>query len=378
MLAFVNANLVKRDSIIFDGTLIANEERIVAMGEGDKLPVPESAQVIDCKGLYIGPGLIDIHTHAGGDIWFYENPAEAARVLLRHGVTAVLPALYVNLDVNQQMEAVRKIRQAAATVARNIKGLYMEGTYLNPKFGCDLASNKWVGGIDEAQYLPLVQEVGSFAKVWCIAPELNGAEQFVDRVKSILPDVIFSVAHSEATPAQVEALIGKGLRLATHHTNATGTIVNYEECRGVCVDEAVNMNDNIYAEIICDSHGIHVDPYMIRLLLKIKGRDRMILISDACVFDGPVPEKYKGINDLNFDDEGIIAGSKLTLDKACQNMMKHTGCGLRDVFQYASYNPAQLLNMHGYGQLAVGSRADLAIVDHRMNVEMVVLGGALV
>ena len=71
-----------------------------------------------------------------------------------------------------------------------------------------------------------------------------------------------------------------GLKLGTHHTNATGTLENYPEVRGVCVDETVNYNDGIYAELICDSKGVHVHPYMLRLVKKIKGDDKIILISN--------------------------------------------------------------------------------------------------
>ncbi len=190
-----------------------------------------------------------------------------------------------------------------------------------------------------------------------------------------MPDAVLSVAHSEASPEQIEAMIPYGLRLGTHHTNATGTRQVYPECRGVCVDEAVNANREIYAELICDERGIHVDPYMLRLVRKIKGDDRILLISDSCVFDGPVPPGYDGVTDINFDFSGEIAGSKLTLNKACRNMMKHTGASLCDVFRFASYNPAALLSLHGRGEIRKGNVADLVIVDAKMDVKTVFLAG---
>ena len=166
-----------------------------------------------------------------------------------------------------------------------------------------------------------------------------------------------------------------GLKVGTHHTNATGDLPKYPECRGVCVDETVNYNREIYAELICDSRGIHVDPYMLRLVRRIKGDDLIMLISDACVFDGPTPDGYDGVTDLCFDFEGEIAGSKLTLDVACRNMMKHTGASLVDVFNFASYNPAKCYGMTDRGEIAVGKRADLVVVDHKMNVKQVFLKG---
>jgi len=152
----------------------------------------------------------------------------------------------------------------------------------------------------------------------------------------------------------------------------------YPECRGVCVDETVNYNDGIYAELICDSRGIHVDPYMLRLVRKIKGDDRIILISDAYACDGPIPEGYDDVDDINFDFAGEIAGSKMTLDISCRNMIKHTGASLVDVFKFASYNPAIAVGFYDRGEIAVGKRADLVICDHNMKVESVIFAGELV
>ena len=221
----------------------------------------------------------------------------------------------------------------------------------------------------------MIEAAGTDARVWVLAPEREGILGFVKDCKKANPDVKFSVGHSEASPQQIEALMPYGLCIGTHHTNATGDRVFYPEVRGVCVDEAVNYNREIYAEQICDSRGIHVDPYMLRLVRRIKGDDRIILISDSCVFDGPVPPGYDGVTDINFDFEGEIAGSKLTLDTACRNMMKHTGASIVDVFKFASANPAAAVGFADRGRIEKGYRADLVIVDHWMNVKKVILEG---
>ena len=251
----------------------------------------------------------------------------------------------------------------------------MEAPSMNPKFGADREGNPWKGPICKDDYQPLIDAAGDAAYAWCVAPEREHIEEFVRDAKMANPKVIFTVAHSEASPQQIEALMPYGLKVGTHHTNATGDLPKYPECRGVCVDEAVNYNREIYAELICDSRGIHVDPYMLRLVRRIKGDDRIMLISDSCVFDGPVPEGYDGVTDINFDYEGEIAGSKLTLDVACRNMMKHTGASLVDVFNFASYNPAKCYGMTDRGEIAIGKRADLVFVDYKMNVKKVILKG---
>lgn len=377
MLAITNVTIVKENCLIQNGTILVENGRIVDFGR--ELKVPEGAEIIDAKGDFAGPGLIDIHTHADGEYYFYENPESCSKKLLAHGVTSVMPALYYNMTREQYLDAIDVIDKAVKDGSfKNFLGYYMEGPYLNPKFGCDRENNPWKGDIDEKDYEEILNKVINTAKVWCVSPEREGTLEFVKRVKAKIPSIVFSVAHSESTPDKIEELMPYGLKLGTHHTNATGTLENYPECRGVCVDETVNFNNDIYAELICDSMGIHVHPYMLRLVRKIKGDDRIILISDACVFDGPPIPGCEEAFDINFDWNGEIAGSKMTLDIACGNMIKHTGCSVCDAFRFASVNPAKLLGLNDIGAIKKGNIANIIIVDNWFKVKKTILKGEVV
>ena len=378
MTAIINAELVMRDHLIPDAALIIEDGKIAAFGEMRKMSIPQGCQIIDAEGAYVGPGFVDIHTHSNGKVFFQDEPEIAAKHHLEHGTTTLLPALYFSMDTAGYVEAIARLREAMHKKAcANIGGLYMEGPYLNPKFGCDKESNPWKGPVDKAAYQPVIDAAYDLAKVWALAPERENILEFVMAVKEKNPSAVFAVAHSEASPQQVEALVPYGLHIGTHHTNATGDRPMYPECRGVCVDEAVNYNHDIYAELICDSRGIHVDPYMLRLVRKIKGDDRIILISDTYACDGPIPPGYEDVFDIHFDHTGEIAGTKLTLDIACRNMMKHTGASIVDVFRFASYNPSRVTGFYDRGEIAVGKRADLVLVDYKMNVKKVILKGEL-
>ncbi len=377
MKAIINATLVMTDHYIPNATLLMEDGKIVDFGK--KLQVPEGAEIIDAEGNFVGPGLIDIHTHADGTTYFHDDPVKCSRTLLDHGVTSVLPALFYSMNKQEHLDAIKKFKDAIANgECQNILGVYMEGPYLNPDFGCDKEKNVWKDAIVEKDYAEVVQAAKGFAKVWCVAPEREGILDFVKYVKREIPEIVFSVAHSEATPEQIEALMPYGLKCGTHHTNATGTLENYPEVRGVCVDETVNYNDGIYAELICDSMGVHVHPYMIRLVKKIKGDDKIILIADSFVADGPPLPGLEEAFDINFDWGGDIAGSKLTLDIACRNMMVHTGGSICDVFKYASLNPSRLLNLPEIGQIRKGNLANLIIVDQWFNVKNTILKGEIV
>ena len=376
MIAIKNATLVMKDHLIPEAVLLIEDGVIADFGEMRHLSIPEGCEVIDAEGLYVGPGLVDMHNHSGGGHWFYDEPEAAAQFNLEHGTTSVLATLYFNMNGEQLVEQAIRVQEAMKKPeGANIAGFYMECPYMNPKFGADRENNPWKGPICKDEYQPVIDQVGTDAKVWVLAPERENILQFVLDARKNNPTVRFAVGHSEASPQQIEALIPYGLCIGTHHTNATGDLPKYPECRGVCVDETVNYNDAIYAELICDSRGIHVDPYMQRLVRKIKGEDKLVLISDSCVFDGPIPEGYEGVTDLCFDFEGEIAGSKLTLEVACRNMMKHTGASIVDVFRYASTNPSKAVGLTDRGLIAKGYRADLVICDHQMNIKSVILKG---
>lgn len=379
MIAIINANLVMRDHYIPDAVLLIENGKILDFGTARKMSVPEGCEIIDAEGLYVGPGFVDIHTHSDGTIFFQDDPVTASQHHLKHGTTSLMPALYTSMNTQQYVDAVAILRDAMQKPeCANIVGLYMEGPYLNPGFGCDRTSNPWAEGVIKEKYQPVIDAAWDLARVWCVAPERDGILEFVQDVKAKNPNAAFAVAHSAASPQEIEALMPYGLKIGTHHTNATGDRPMYPECRGVCVDETVNYNQEIYAELICDSMGIHVDPYMLRLVRKIKGEDRIILISDAYACDGPIPEGYDGVDDINFDWEGEIAGSKMTLDISCRNMMKHTGASVCDVFRYASYNPSRAVGLYDRGEIRQGLCADLVICDHQMKIKSVILKGELV
>jgi len=373
--AITNTTVVMTDHLIPNGVIVIEDGKIADFGKAGKISV-DGLETVDAKGGYTGPGLIDIHTHAGAGTFFYEDPEFAAEKILEHGVTDVLPALYYNMTKDELIKSAAKIRAAKESGrAKNIIGLYMEAPYLNLKFGCNREQNPWGAAVAKENFKEIVDATYDLAKVWCLAPERENIDEFVDYVREKNPNAVFSVAHSEAEPWQIERLIPKGLRNATHHLNATGTLQKYPECRTPCVDETALYNDSMYCELICDKVGIHVDPYLLRLVQKIKGDDKIILIADAFVEHGPVPPGYEGADDINFDNTGEIAGSNMILDGSCRNMMVHTGASLCQVFKYASTNPATLIGLTDRGRIAKGYRANLITVNHEFTVEAVYLGG---
>ncbi len=384
MTAIINAELVMKDHLIPEAVLFLEDGKITGYGEMRSTPIPEGCEIIDAEGLYVGPGLVDIHSHSGTGVRFADDPAKATQEHLQCGTTSILATPATRGIREKYVEQIGRIRDAMATPeGATIAGIYMEGPYINATYGS--TSNKKGEDVPRVfdpvpeDYQPLLDAGADIIRVWGTAPEREGMENFVKAAKAANPNVRFAVTHSEATPQQIEALMPYGLCIGTHHTNATGTIVNYPECRGVCVDECVNYNNALYAEIISDSMGIHVDPYMQRLVRKIKGPDKIILISDQTIHEPMHVPGLEHVTDLNFTYRrtgGIdISGSKLTLNVACRNWMKHTGASIVEAFQVGSYNPSRAVGLLDRGEIREGLRADLIITDHKMNIKTVIVGG---
>ncbi len=375
-----NAKLVLETGIIWDGVLKIEGDRIAAYGDKTEIEIPEDAEVLDAKGLYVGPGFVDIHVHGGGGAVFTKDTEAAVRHFLNFGETTILPTLYYDLSREGFIQAIKKICDVkeSSETGEAIGGIYMEGPYMNPKYGAMSDQNKWRGEIREEDYKEVVDTAGELAKVWAVAPEREGIEPFLNYAKSVNPEVMFSVGHSEANPAQIRRVKKYGVGLQTHCMDATGRVTTWGGTRGCGPDEYCMADPDMYAEVICDSLGVHVSPELLKMIVSIKGVDKIVLITDSFVSDMQPPEGLKHVTDLVFDSNGGLNGSKLTLNVACRNMMTHTNCGIAQAFLMASRNPARVIGMdHEIGTIEAGKKANLVFVDDMFHVDTVILGGRI-
>lgn len=372
----VNAKLVLEHGIVWDGVLGIEDGRIALCGPARSCEIPRQAERIDAQGLYVGPGFVDIHVH-GRSAYFYDAPEKETAFFLGHGETTILAALYYNLPKDQFLPAIRRIQAFMRSKQTSaLAGFYMEGPYMNPTYGACPEQNHWRGSIQKEDYLPIVDAAGPDAKVWVVAPERPGIEPFVQYAKDRNPNVTISVGHSEATPEQIRRLKRYGLRMQTHCMNATGAVSKWLGTKGCGPDEACLLDDELYAEVICDSCGIHVNRERLQMLLKVKGADRLILITDSFPSTEQGPEELRYITDLVFDANGLLNGSRLTMDAACRNMVMHTGCSITEAFWLASRNPARMIGMDKeIGTIEPGKKANLVFMDDAFHVKKVMLDG---
>ncbi|NLZ70861.1 MAG: amidohydrolase family protein [Clostridiaceae bacterium] len=377
-MVFRNVNIILPDRILRGYQLRTADGRIAAIEPED---MTDDCIAIDGAGLYLAPGFVDQHTHAGG-VWYVDDPAAAVRHNLRHGTTSQAPTCLLKATIDEiyaDLTAIADYADSDDPLAAAIVAIHMECPYMNSKYG---AHREWSRqpNVDEAL---LLQERGrGLIKLWTIAPELDGIVEVCRALRLAAPDdpPVFLVGHSEASAEEIYALLPYGLRGATHCTNATGTRISptrFGGTREFSVDDAVFLNDDIYAEVIPDVGGYHVRPLMLQLILKVKGVNRVIIVTDSTASDGPPPENLRGqVLDVNFTANSGLSGSLLTMDRSAANMRRHTGASLIDIFRMAALNPATLLGIDfTVGSIAVGKAANLILVDENIDLHRVWLHG---
>lgn len=379
MLVITNAKIVLFDHILNGHDLVTDKGKITGIlpkGSYDH----SGCDLVDAKGYYLGPGLVDIHNHGGAGVWFNDDPDKAAQFHLSHGTTCIMATTTIQKTHEMILSAVknitRAVRKGKGAASRVIRGIHMEGPYLSPKYGA-FKNNSRVPVKEE--YMAYVKAAEGLIRIWTVAPELPN---IIEMLKDLRPDPndplpVISAGHSDATTDQVDALIPYGLRLETHSCCATGCSITpsrYAGTREVDFDMACWLKDEISTEVIPDSKGIHTRPKMLELILKIKGRDRVIIVTDATLASGRAGQ----ISDVNMTGEGLT-GSALTLNKACANMMAHTGISIVDAFHMGSFNPAKLIGLDKeIGSVEEGKRADLILVNDSMDIHGIWLNGETV
>jgi N-acetylglucosamine-6-phosphate deacetylase len=384
--AVLNGKVVTSQEVIHDGVVLIEGNTIIGCGSRAEVEIPVDAELVDAGGCYVGPGFIDIHCHGGGGYWAHLNPYEFACAHLKFGTTGILPTLSYNESREEVWEGVNRILNAGGKpYSSAILGIHMEGPYINPKYE---AITSPIRPVDPTEYNRLLELAGDRIKLWTLAPELEGQEQFA--AAAAAHGIVLSVGHSEATAETIFSFVEKGLRVGCHCTNATGATPSpsrYAGTREVGVDEAILLHDEIYAEVIPDSSGAHVRPLMCKLILKTKGIDRVIIITDAMDTAGlsdnktsDDPGKRVGAEplDVNFNHNGVLSGSLLTMNRAVRNMKRYTGVGMVESFRMASLNPARVLNLdHTYGSVEPGKRANLVLVSEEFEVSRVIFEGEI-
>jgi N-acetylglucosamine-6-phosphate deacetylase len=351
----------------------------------------EGEKRIDCAGLYVGPGLVDIHVHGGGGCDFASDDpaaiAAGAEYHLRQGTTSLTPSS-LSIPFAQADRAIAAARQAAKQCQANILGYHVEGVYLDMEYrGGHLA--QYVHDPDPREYQPLLEKHGDFITQWTLAPELPGALELIESCRRA--GVVVSAGHTRASYEQFLSAIEAGLTHTTHYCCCMGNmrfeVLQPELTTGKGfapgVLEAVLLHDEVTTELICD--GFHLHPAFVQLAVKCKGPAKVCLISDA-VFGVGMPEGEIVVGDqptimkngiaIIRDRPDIIASSVTPLSGMLRFAHQQAGIPLAAAWEMASATPARVIGVDQHkGVLGVGKDADILLLDRGLNVRGVYVGG---
>lgn len=380
-----NANIITPYEIKWGTSLIIENGRIEDLLSG---PVEEEGfqQVLDLGGKYLAPGFMDIHNHGN----FGHDAMEASYQALdsigsfhvSRGVTS-----YLITTMTQDPDNITRALEVAGDYINDrgtdwqsraqALGIYLEGPYFSmEKKGAQPPEYIKNPSIDEIT--DFIQAAKNHIRIVAVAPELEGAREFIKFVKG--QGIVLTAAHSNATFQESKIGIDAGISLATHLYNGMREFSHREP--GII--GALLTDERVVCEIICD--GIHLHPAAMNLALRAKGRDGLVLISDAMMAAGLEDGQYELGGQPVFVEngaarlkEGSLAGSTLTLDRAVANMIRLVNVKLEDAVRMASLNPARVIGLdRSKGSIEVGKDADLVVFDEDIKIEKTFVGGRLV
>ncbi|GAB3954057.1 N-acetylglucosamine-6-phosphate deacetylase [Spirosoma harenae] len=387
LLKLTNGTLITPFRYIRNGTIVVQDGLIKGVYERD-VDVPGATE-LDTQGKFVAPGFIDIHVHGGGGYDFMDGTEEAflkiAELHAQYGTTALVPTtltaekedLLHTLDIYENAKV--NNRRGAAFL-----GIHLEGPYfaLSQRGAQD---PRYIRNPDPAEYEEILAYSSSIVR-WSAAPELEGAIEFGRRLRE--KGILAAIAHTDAVYADVLEAYENGYTLATHLYSAMSGVTRRNAFRYAGAIESALLLD-MDVELITD--GIHLPPPLLKLVYKIKGADRIALITDAMRAAG-MPEgesilgsRTNGLPVLVEDgvakllDRSSFAGSVATTNQLVRNMVQLADVSLLDAVRMASLTPARIMGVDARkGSLAAGKDADLVIFDDNLNIDATIVNGQIV
>jgi N-acetylglucosamine-6-phosphate deacetylase len=371
-LALVNGRILLPVGLRDDLCVLIDGGRIRAISSE---PVADAEQV-DLGGRMLLPGFIDTQVNGGGGILFNDSPTVDAIAAIgaahrRYGTTGFLPTL-ISDDLDVVERAIAAVDAAICAGVPGVLGIHVEGPFLSERrHGIhDLARLR---KFDERAFA-LLTSLKHGRLLTTVAPEVVGAD---DIGRLAAAGVIVAAGHTDADYATVRNAIEHGLTGFTHIFNAMSPLMN----RAPGAVGAALEDDRTTAGIIVDGHHLH--PATVRVALRAKSAERLMLVTDAMPSVGAdqpnfmLQGRYIHEEDgLLRDDEGVLAGSSLDMASAVRNLIAQTGTTLRSAVSMASAVPARFLRLSDEtGTIAAGLRADLVLVDGDLTVLRSWIGG---
>jgi N-acetylglucosamine-6-phosphate deacetylase len=377
-----NATVVLRDRELENASLLVVKGRIAAISNDSSwksFSSSGSVAEIDLAGTTLLPGFIDVHIHGAGGVDVMEATPrqllELSEYLATQGVTGWLPTLVPGSDENYASvaAAVSEAERSSEANGARILGLHYEGPFVSSAQcgALHVEHFKTYSTPADLDALPVNQDL---ARMITLAPEIDGGIELIRELNR--RGWVVSIGHTRASLEILDQALGAGARHMTHFMNAMSPL--HHRSPGPIAWGL--SKDDVTCDIIAD--GIHLDRFMLKLLVKLKGVQGLTLISDAIAAAGKGDGDYQiwgetisVKNGRTSNASGSIAGSVITMLDAVR-VMRSLGVSYSDLARLAATNAARLLGLESScGSIATGKRADLVAFDAGGNVTLAIIGG---
>ncbi len=377
--------IVLPDRILPDANVVCENGRIVTVGRR----IPRGIKVV--RGHYITPGFIDLHVHGGDGADYMDGSVEAVRTCnrahLRHGTTTIFPTTTTGstAELERMLTACREVR-ARWTVedGARIAGVHYYGPYFaENKVGCHAVECR--RDPDPGEYEAFLA-LGVIRIATCAA-ELPGAEAFYRAARR--HRCLVTCGHSNATWAEMARAYRAGVRHVDHFWCAMSSVASLRACYGTpmqaSMEQFVLAREEMSTEVIAD--GRHLSAELLDFAYRMKGADRLCLVTDANRAMGLPPGRYRfGPRETGtwFESDGTVgfvpgeglASSVVGMDTMVRTMKASTSASLPEVVRMATLTPSKRAGIaRSVGSLEPGKRADILLLDRRLAVERVFVGG---
>jgi len=382
--------------VIEEGVVVVEDGKIVAVGSKE-IDQPKDAEFVNAKGLNVAPGFIDVHIHGSGGASCraskYEEINKVSTFLAKYGTTGFFPTVSGLSDIGLlSYDAIKKAVKKG-THGAQILGIHDESVYKNPK-KLGAASPHILRKPDVGEFNEIVDKAEGWLRLVTLAPELEGGIELIKYLTK--KNIVSSVGHSYATYDEMCEAIDAGLSHACHTYNGMRELHHREP--GVV--GAVLSRNEIMAELIADN--IHVGVPAMRILIRCKGTDNTVLITDAGELaglpDGEYsPPRLKGhqraksliVKDFKvfyrsptisstMPEDVQIAGSASTMIRNVGIIVNLVGIPLKEAIKMASTNPAREFQLNEKGSLTPGKDADIILFDNDFQVKQAIVKGKTV
>jgi N-acetylglucosamine-6-phosphate deacetylase len=387
-MTFTNARLILPDRITEPTSLKVEDGRIQSIGT-------LADEAIDLGGKFLAPGFVDIHVHGGAGADFMDLTPEAFRTVCqchaRHGTTTLTPTSTVatHAQYKRFLELCQQLRHTDTGGARIVGG-HLYGPYFHPPAkGCHPSADFLTPQPEQDD--ELLAFAGTGLVTLTVAPETPGTERLVKAARA--KGVLVTAGHTFATFDQMEAAIDWGVKHVDHLFCAMSDRARLRLTQSfpmrAGVMEATLVHDELTTEVIAD--GWHLSRELLLTAYRIKGADRLALVSDSMrAVDEPDGEYWFGSSEngerirrrgdvgVTLDGTGLASGV-MALDHGVRTFHKLTGAPLHEVIRMATLTPARILGLQDQcGQLTVGLRADVVVLSESLHVEQVYVGAVRV